>query len=113
MSLQSLLFPPKPVYFFRRISLPALTAGSCITYDLDGYLRTCRKFVPFSNFQLVNDSETELEILLDFSPNKKLRCLGKGTKAIRNQPFNSFIIYNVGTVDTGTDDIQIELETIR
>ena len=113
MSLYTWFFPPQPITFFRRISLPIIVAGQSITYDVDNLLRTYRLFIPFTNFQIVNDSETELEIILDYSLNKKLRCLAKGTKAIRGQPFNSFSINNVGTIDTAADDIQIELETLR
>ncbi len=114
MSLYSLLYPSEPLYFFKEISVPALSAGALILYDSEVALRTMRKFTPFSNIQLVNTSTVDLEVILDYNPNKKLIVLAGGTKALRNQPFYSFSIKNMDSVvATTANEVIIELETIR
>lgn len=108
------VFFPKPVFFFKEISVPALAPGQVIMYDEEVALRNCRKFIPFSNMQLVNTSTVNLEMLLDYSPDRKLIILAGGTKALRNQPFNCFSVKNLdSTVATIVGDVFIELETIR
>lgn len=114
MSLKSFLFPPPPVYFLQQITIPALVAGKLIDYDQENTLRHYRKFMPFSNIQLVNTSEVNVEIVLDYSTIRKLLVLAGGTKALRNQPFSSFSVQNKdAAVATAAGDIMIELETIR
>jgi hypothetical protein len=114
LSLYSLLFPPNPIFFFREISVPALAAGQTVIYDEETALRNYRKFTPFSNMQLINTSQCNLEMLLDYFPDRKLIILAGGTKALRNQPFNSFSIKNTDpAVATTADEVFIELETIR
>lgn len=114
MSLTSILFPQKPMFFFKEISVPALAAGEMKMYDEEIALRNYRKFTPFSNMQLVNTSQCNLEMLLDYSPDRKLIILAGGTKALRNQPFYSFSIKNTDAlVATTAEQVFIELETIR
>lgn len=114
MSLSSLLFPPNPIFFFREIDVPALAVGQTVMYDEEVALRDCRKFTPFSNIQVVNTSECDIDILLDYNPNRKLIVLGGGTKALRNQPFSCFSIKNTDAViATTAGQVFIELETIR
>jgi hypothetical protein len=114
MSLSSILYPPKPIYFFKEIDVPALAAGQTIMYDEEVALRVYRRFTPFSNIQVVNTSACNLDILLDYNPGRKLIVLAEGTKALRNQPFNCFSIKNTdGAIATAADEVFIELETIR
>lgn len=114
LSLSSFLFPPSPIYFLKRIDVPALAAGAVKEYDAENTLRKYRLFMPFTNFQIVNDSAAELEFVLDYSDNKRIKVLSGGVKAVRNQPFNSFVIKNISAaIATEGDDITIELETIR
>lgn len=114
MSLRSFLFPPPPVFFLKRIDVPALAAGAVKEYDAENTLRACRKYLPFTNFQIVNDSAAEVEFTLDYSTNKRIKVLSGGVKAVRNQPFYSFVIKNISAaIATEGDDITIELETIR
>jgi len=102
------------IFFFKEISVPALSAGAMILYDEEVTLKKYRKFTPFSNIQVVNTSNANLEIILDYNPDKKLIVLSGGTKALRNQPFRAFSIKNTDvSVSTITDDVIIELETIR
>ena len=114
MGLRSFLFPASPIYFLKRIDVLALAAGAVQEYDAENTLRACRKFMPFTNFQIVNDSAAEVEFTLDYSTNKRIKVLSGGVKAVRNQPFNSFVIKNISSsIATEADDITIELETIR
>ncbi len=114
MGLLSFLFPPPPVYFLKRIDVPALNAGAVKEYDAENTLRKYRQFMPFSNFQIVNDSAAELEFTLDYSENKRIKVLSGGVKAVRNQPFSCFTIKNLSAaIATEGDDVTIELETIR
>jgi hypothetical protein len=110
----SLLNPKKQIFFFREIDVPALAPGQLINYDTEIALKTCRKFLPFSNMQVVNSSLCKIEMILDYNPLRKLIILGGGTKALRNQPFNCFSLKNKdATITTEATDIVIELETIR
>lgn len=114
MSLSSLLFPPQPVYFYKQIYVPALAPDQLQMYDEENTLRHYRKFIPFTNIQIVNTSEADIEILLDYSREKRLIVLAGGTKALRNQPFRCWSVKNLDDVITTTaTDINIELETIR
>lgn len=114
MSLKTLLFPPKPIYFFREISVPQLIPGQIMIYDEETTLRNFRKFTPYTNIQMVNTSQCIVEFLLDYNPSRKLIVLGGGTKALRNQPFYSFSIRNTDTTITIlAGEVFIELETIR
>jgi hypothetical protein len=114
MSLQSFLFPEPPVSFLQQISVPALAAGEIKDYDQENTLRHYRKFMPFSNIQLVNTSAVDVEVVLDYSTIRKLLVLAGGTKALRNQPFSSFSVKNKDvSVATAAGELMIELETIR
>lgn len=114
MGLRSFLFPEPPVFFLQQITVPALAAGELKDYDQENTLRHYRKFMPFSNIQLVNTSPVDVEVVLDYSTIRKLLVLAGGTKALRNQPFSSFSVKNKDTsVATADGDIMIELETIR
>lgn len=113
MSIQSLLFPKPPIYFLQYIELPAQTATEVLTYDLDGLLKHYRRFSPFTNFQLVNNSSIEFEVRFDYSVNKRIKILGGAVKAVKNQPFNSFQILNLSGVTSEAGKVTIELETIR
>lgn len=114
MSLSSLFFPSKPIFFFKLISVPVLAAGGMKMYDEETALRPYRKFTPFSNIQMINTSPVNIEVLLDYNPDRKLIVLAGGTKALRNQPFYCFSIKNTDVaVATAADEVIIELETIR
>lgn len=114
MGLLSFLFPSNPVFFLQQISVPVLAAGAMKDYDQENTLRHYRKFMPFTNIQVVNTSTVDIEVVLDYSTIRKVLVLAGGTKALRNQPFSSFSVKNVDALAaTLADDVMIELETIR
>lgn len=114
MSLLSFLFPKPGVFFFRTILVPALTPGQLVLYDSETALRVFRKFSPYSNIQVVNTSTAAIELLLDYNPDRKLIVLAGGTKALRNQPFDSFSVKNTdAAISISASAVFIELETIR
>ena len=114
LNFKNLLFPPKPIYFYKCFEVPALEPQASIEYDRENTLRHFRKFMPFTNMQIVNTSDCEMEMILDYSQAKKLIILAGGTKALRNQPFSSWILKNNDdTLSTEAGQVIVELETIR
>lgn len=113
MSISSIFFPEPSVRFFTRINVPILTAGEIKAYSEEDTLRVYRKFTPFMNFHLVNDSINPLEIMFDYNPKRSIRVLSGGTGDSKNQPFWSFTIKNDGTTSTTATEVFFQIETIR
>ena len=113
--LNNFLSPPTPINFFKQIIPAAMIAGSQIDYDEENTMRNYRKYIPYSSLQVVNrSSSVNVEVWFDYDVRRKLLVLSGGTKAIKNQPFRSFIVKNTHATDTlAENELILELETIR
>ncbi len=113
MSLKTLLFPPKSVQFFKRIDVPVITAGSIVLYDRETALKAYRRFSPFINFHIVNDSQVSLDVTFDYNPNRRIKILSGGTGDSKNQPFETFTIKNLdSSLSTAANEVFLQIETI-
>ena len=104
----------QPVHFFKRIDVPAIAAGALKEYDRENTLRHFRKFAPYSNFHLVNDSQVSLDIVFDYNPDRSIKVIAGGTGDSKNQPFSSFTIENLdAATSTDAGEVFLQIETIR
>jgi hypothetical protein len=102
----------KGKYFLNTISVPGLIAGQMTMYAEETTLRNMRNYIPFRAMHVTNISATNnIEIMFDYSPDRKMICLSNGIKNIADQPFSSFSVRNIGATATIDTDIVVELET--
>lgn len=84
-----------PAKFLYTITVPALVAGQLILYDEETTFRNQRKFQPFKAMHVDNTSTNcNVEIMYDYSPQKKITVFANGTKDVDSQPFRAFSVKN-------------------
>jgi hypothetical protein len=103
----------KGKYFLNTISVPGLLPGQSLMYAEETTLRNMRNYIPFRSMHVTNVNATcNVEVMFDYNPNKKIICLVRGIKDIKDQPFSSFSVKNLSAADTTLDgDVVLELET--
>ncbi len=102
-----------PAKFLYTINIPALTPGQLILYDEENTLRNQRKFQPFKAMHVDNTSTNcNLEVMYDYSPQKKITVFANGTKDVDSQPFRSFSVKNThGTITLALGECIILIES--
>lgn len=111
--------------FLTTIVVPVLNAGKIIVYSTDvndndfssgdksRSLRNFRNYIPFRSIHVVNMSASiNVDLQLDYDPERIITCLYNGVKTVRDQPFSAFSIKNDDAVNNlASGDITMEVET--
>ena len=99
--------------FQTTITVPALSPGQLQLYDEETALRNFRKFQPFGYMHVDNiNSNVNVQISLDYDPNRIMVCYAAGTKDYNSQDFRAFSVTNThASSSTKVGEILVILES--